>query len=723
MNLFSFSGLLISITSFLFGVFVFWRGKRIITNYLWVLFCFSIATWGFGSYKVGLVNNFSEALWWWRIAYIGIILIPVLFYHFITCFLNLKNKILFCLIYIYGIFFLILEWTPWAGLFFGKANMTLFFDNLYFVYPRTLLFTFFILTWFSIVFYGHYKLYEAYKKLSGLKRGQTKYFLIAAFIGFTGGGTNFLPCFNIKLYPVFNLTVAFYPVIMAYAILRYRFMDIKLAIKRGAVFSSLVIAITAMYVLFAFFIGWAVFGGAYTLKAQLLTGLVVSIATAAGFQPLYEKLKRATDKYLFKGDYNPQELLADISDVLSHTLELDKIITTLKVKIIKALRINKFSVFIFDEETKKLLRNKKKKESIAFNKIIDYFGKHKDVLVLEELKRKYADKVEFDSSFLLIKDMEQIKTDLIVPLYIKNKLISLFLIGTKKSGDMFSVEDVRTLETIASQAAVAIENARLYQDMKDFSATLQREVDRKTKNLKAANARLKELDKAKSEFISLASHQLRTPLTAIKGYLSMVLEGMWGKLNEEQEAKLKRVFISTERLISLVEDLLTVSRIESGRLEFSLQKTSLEPIIENLVQDFEHTIKTEGLYLTYQKPDKPLPMINADQLKIRQVFQNLIDNAIHYTKKGGITITAKKADQKIIVSIQDTGIGISAKEYPLLFKKFSRGGNAIKTFTEGTGLGLYLCAKIVEGHKGRVWAESAGEGKGSTFFVELPVSK
>lgn len=719
MNLFATSGLLIGFTSFIFGFFVLYKSPRSKVNFLWTLFVVAIGIWGFGGYKIGITTNVSKAFFWWRITHIGVIFIPIFLFHFVYEFLKIKRKKIIFIVYLIGIFFLIINFfTNWF-----IVNMRWVFDSFYWDSPPGFFYYFFIIFFFSLIAYSGYKLFITLKDSSGIQHGQIKYFLIALIIGFSGGGFCFLPCFNIKLYPIFNFTVIFYPIIMAYAILRYRFMDIKFAIKRGAVFSGLVIATTAMYVLFTFLIGWTVFGGTYTLKAQLLTGLIVSIATAAGFQPLYERLKKATDKYLFKGDYKPQKLLADISDVLSHTLELDKIITTLKTKTIKALRIDKFSVFIFDEKTKKLLGNKKKKEAIAFNKIIDCLRTRKDVLVLEELKRKYADKVEFNGSFSLIKNIEQIKTNLIVPLYIKNKLIGLFLIGNKKSGDMFSVEDIRTLETIASQAAIAIENARLYKDMKDFSATLQKEVDRQTKKLRTANKRLKELDKAKSEFISLASHQLRTPLTAIKGYISMILEGMWGKLDIEQEEKLKRVFISTERLINLVEDLLMVSRIESGRLEFNYQKVSLEPIIESLAREFEHTIKINGLYLNFKKPDKPLSMISADQLKIRQVFQNLIDNAIHYTKKGGITISVKEANKKIIISVQDTGIGISVKEYPLLFKKFSRAAGAVKMFTDGTGLGLYLCAKIVKGHKGRVWAESEGKGKGSTFFVELPVGK
>jgi len=286
---------------------------------------------------------------------------------------------------------------------------------------------------------------------------------------------------------------------------------------------------------------------------------------------------------------------------------------------------------------------------------------------------------------------------------------------------MFTNEDIKTLETIAAQAGIAIENARLYEEMKDFSKTLQKEVERQTKTLKDANIRLKQLDVAKSEFISLASHQLRTPLTIIKGYISMMIEGTWGKVTDNQKEQLNKIYLSNERLIHLVEDLLTVSRIESGRLDFDLEMVSLENMVDNVVKEFDQIAKNKKLYLKFIKPKEVLPKIKIDSLKIRQVVQNLIDNALHYTEKGGIRIKLKLKKDKILFSIKDTGIGISDEEKVVLFEKFSRGEDVGKMHTEGTGLGLYLSVKMVEAHKGKIWVESEGKNKGSTFYFELPL--
>jgi len=231
------------------------------------------------------------------------------------------------------------------------------------------------------------------------------------------------------------------------------------------------------------------------------------------------------------------------------------------------------------------------------------------------------------------------------------------------------------------------------------------------------------LDKAKSEFISIASHQLRTPMTSIKGLLSMALEDFWGPLNPDQRKYLTQVYKSGERLLKLIEDLLDISKIEAGRMEFNFQPVNLEEITQEVVNELEIQAKDKNLYLNYLKPEKPLGKVNADPLKIRQVIMNLIDNAIKYTLKGGVTVQLKEENNSVIFSVADTGIGISKENQAVLFERFQRGPIATSHHTEGIGLGLYLGAKIIKAHQGRIWVESEGENKGSTFFFSLPVVK
>jgi signal transduction histidine kinase len=240
-------------------------------------------------------------------------------------------------------------------------------------------------------------------------------------------------------------------------------------------------------------------------------------------------------------------------------------------------------------------------------------------------------------------------------------------------------------------------------------------------SLTIAYEKLERLDKAKSEFISIASHQLRTPLSAIKGYLSMVLEESYGKYSKKIKKPLENVYTSNERLIKLVNDLLSISRIEAGKIELEKEKSSIQDIVIGVIDELKIVAQKKNIYLKIKKPDQSLPMIMVDKNKLRQVILNIIDNAIRYTAKGGITVNFEIIDHYLRIIISDTGEGMSKEEVSKIFETFSRGKAGARFWTEGAGLGLYIAKKFTEMHKGKVWAESEGKGKGSVFYLELPV--
>ncbi|HBR78944.1 MAG TPA: hypothetical protein DEA46_00760, partial [Candidatus Moranbacteria bacterium] len=249
------------------------------------------------------------------------------------------------------------------------------------------------------------------------------------------------------------------------------------------------------------------------------------------------------------------------------------------------------------------------------------------------------------------------------------------------------------------------------------------ELEKMGKKLEANNRKLKELDNAKNEFISIAAHQLRTPPTVIKGYLALAKEDPNNNLDAETRDSLSRAFTSNERLIELVEDILNISRIESGKMQYDIQPDqSCEKIIRDLTETFEIKARDKGLAFKLEIPKDKVPDIRMDSGKIREVISNLIDNAIKYTLKGFITLRLIKTDYDMVrIEISDTGMGISEHEMGNLFKKFSRGSNADQLATGGIGLGIYVGRKIIEAHKGKIWAQSVGVGKGSTFIIELPI--
>ncbi len=247
------------------------------------------------------------------------------------------------------------------------------------------------------------------------------------------------------------------------------------------------------------------------------------------------------------------------------------------------------------------------------------------------------------------------------------------------------------------------------------------ELQRLTGELAVANQELRRLDTVKTEFLSIASHQLRTPLTAMKGYLSLLLEDSYGKISEEVKEILNKVFVVNTRLARLVEELLNVSRIDAGRVQYSFEKTRLEPVLKELEDAFSVGAQERGLKLAFRMPERPLPQLSLDIVKIREVISNLIDNSLKYTKQGSVTVSVRSDAGFVEVLVEDTGIGIAPTVLPNLFEKFVRSKETSKLEVSGTGLGLYVGKKFVEAHGGTIRAESAGLGKGSRFIIRLPV--
>jgi signal transduction histidine kinase len=249
------------------------------------------------------------------------------------------------------------------------------------------------------------------------------------------------------------------------------------------------------------------------------------------------------------------------------------------------------------------------------------------------------------------------------------------------------------------------------------------EIEKLAKKLEGANAQLKVLDKMKSEFVSIASHQLRSPLTSIRGYASMLLEGSYGKIPEKARAAVERIADSSRFMAASVEDYLNVSRIQAGNMKYEYSDFNLKDLAAQVVDDTRAIAMKKGLLLTFKSDVSKRGIVHADIGKTRQVIDNLINNSLKYTPKGSIDVFVydKPKIKKIFVEIQDTGIGMAPHAVENMFEKFERAENANAVNVTGTGLGLYIARKIAQEMKGNVTAASEGEGKGSTFTIELPL--
>ena len=242
------------------------------------------------------------------------------------------------------------------------------------------------------------------------------------------------------------------------------------------------------------------------------------------------------------------------------------------------------------------------------------------------------------------------------------------------------------------------------------------------KSLEIANAKLQELDKQKTEFLSIASHQLRTPLTVLKGYVELIEDGAYGKISRPLRKILGNLDSNNEHLIKLVDDYLDISRIEQGRTKFVFKPADLNKVVASVVEELREKAAKKGLKIVKQ-PNQFLKSFSFDEDKVRHVILNFVDNAVKYSDQGKIVVAIAKEDGGVALRVKDQGIGFGKIDEANFYQKFFRGDNVKTIDVGGTGLGLYVCRKFMEAHRGRVWAKSPGLGRGSEFGFWMPLNQ
>ncbi|HBE89621.1 MAG TPA: hypothetical protein DDW41_00225 [Candidatus Andersenbacteria bacterium] len=582
------------------------------------------------------------------------------------------------------------------------------------------------------ILYGIYLLIKKFIQSRGLQRVQNAYLLTGVVIMFTLIiSLNFIApnVFKTTAFipygPLFTLPFVF---LTAYTIARYRLMDIRAAIARSISLSILIGAVLLIYGLLV------IFAVPYITDSTGVRGEIVAAVTALISIPLARYIQRAltrlTDRFLFQNQIDYRRALVEASKELSTTIKIEDVTRTVLNIMEQTIRTKKTIIFLqenkdhnFSPYASRGARAVKvtiPKEHVLVRHLKHTFGPLvKDELALErEQERSAAHAAEIK---IVEQTFDWLDMAVVLPLYVNKLLTGLIVLGDKKSGTPYLHDDLNFLAALAPQAATALENARLYQESLVFGEKLKFEIKRATQELEIANAQLRDLDKAKSEFLSIASHQLYTPMTALRGYLSMLQEGDYGQTSPKQKPIIKILEISANRLINLIKNLLDVSRIESGRLELNLESLDFGSMVKELVQDLMPNALNKKVKLQYNQQDETLPHVVADQERVRQVILNIVDNSIKYTDKGRIDVRVQQTDHTITLTVNDTGRGMTADEITKLFTKFTRVGGASKYRKEGTGLGLYVAKQIIREHHGDIEVTSPGMNHGSTFYVHLPI--
>jgi signal transduction histidine kinase len=484
-----------------------------------------------------------------------------------------------------------------------------------------------------------------------------------------------------SLAPLIFVTSAFY------AIIRHSLFDIRTFVLRGAAYVLSVVLITIFYLVPAI---WVVshIANIHMTFGQRAAFIGVSLVVIAVYGYVRRGFDRLTRRVFYRDYYDSQDVLDRLSDLLVRTIDTAQVQAGSKKILLSAIRATGLDYWIEDDDMVAQLK--------------PFFRHSHGIVVIDELTSAAAQK------------MRERDIAVIVQLRTTHGELGYMTLGFKESGQPYSSQDKRLLVTVADEIAISMQNALHFEEIQNFNRTLQGRVQQATKELRKTNEKLKALDETKDEFITMASHQLRTPLTSVKGYLSMVLEGDAGRLNAQQQQLLTQSFISSQRMVYLIADLLNLSRLNTGKFVIESIPVDLREVVQGEIDQLRETAKSRGLTLVYDPP-ATFPRLMLDETKIHQVVMNFIDNAIYYTQSGG-TITIQLLETKTAVEyrVVDNGIGVPKAEQHRLFTKFYRAGNARRARPDGTGLGLFMAKKVIVAQGGAIIFESE-EGKGSTF--------
>jgi len=700
MNPFALSGLLTGITSLSFGYFVYLKGRTQPLNRLWFVFTASVAVWGLGGLWIGLARTETEALWAWRLAFAcGVLWIPILFYHFVHVFCERSEKRFLYLSYAIGVIFFPVIFTE---RFFSGTRLA--FSSFYYSQPGHL-FPLFFLWWVGMVVFSHYELLKTHHRSSGLKQNQIKYFFLATGIGYSGGSLDYLPIFGFDLYPYGNFAIVLYPIIMTYAIVKYRLMDIIVAMEKGLTYLMLLIMFLAPSYVILLMAQEAYFGTVSHPFSILLVLLIALLLIGTG--RLKAETQNAIARTLFRRRYDMSETLSKFSKAMVTILDLKTLTEEIVRTLITGMNIKTVTLYLVDKEKAVYIPTSSygagSGEKIysrlnANDDLVDFLAKCRAPIVVEELKHS----AQNDAIRPVIGRLQSMGAEVCIPFINKNCLVGFCNLGARTDHYLYTDQDLSLLTTLAQAAAIALDNAALYEELKHSRSLVQR------------TDRLRSLETIAGGF----AHEVRNPLTSIKTFIQLTPErkddpefiGHFSTVVAEDVARIER----------LIQEILDYARY----MQPKFQEDDINVIVESCL--YFVRIKADSKEVRLKKDlAADLPSVLLDRQQIKQVLLNLFINAIEAMgDRGGELIvrthrlSKAPGDTWVQMEVTDTGCGIPPADLEHIFDPFYTTKHESQE-REGTGLGLTIVHQIVQEHGGHIEVKSA-LGRGTTFLVNLP---
>lgn len=698
-----------AISSFLMGLIVFLRDKKSITNASFLVLTLILSSWSITNYFSLHSSTEETTLFWIRtVMAITAFLGPSLFV-FLYTFPERRWKFsptISGILFLISIPISILSLTPLVF-----QNVTIRNGNITPI-PGPVL-PIFMGIFFITTGIGFISIFKKFKKSTGFIKLQIRYLLTGTAISFLLLTlTNLIAVVVLKTSQLVALGPLF-PLIMfgfiSYAIMRHRLLNITSLIARTVSYTLVFFVASVVYAFLFFITANILFPRLFSNpRVNIIISTVLALAVAFTLPTIRQLIEKVTDKFLYKNKFDTQSLFNKVAETITSTLDLPTLAQQTINLLCQEMRVTYIVAALKRDKDYLFYRsNQAPEKEIPLLEVSNELKTSKQLIFFEELETGS------------LKDwMQRQEVSVILILEVKGEVIGYLLFGSKASGEIFYDNDLRVLPAIADQLAIAFQNALAFMQISQFNETLKSEVEKATKELSKANEELKVLDKLKDEFLSMASHELKSPMNAIKNYLWMAINK--GKDQPERLPEfLTTAYQATQRLIALVNDLLDVSRIESGRATVDTKVINVARAVHDTLNVFLPEAQAKNIELTTEVPEEL--NIKADEQKLQEVLSNYVSNGIKYTPKGKVQITAKDTGSFIRINVTDTGPGISADDQKKLFQKFSRVNASTKelAFIDGTGLGLFVTKRFAELMGGNVGVSSQ-VGKGSTFWVELP---
>lgn len=713
MNIYSFASIFASLVCISLSVFVYTRSRKDFIKILFSIGTLYIGLWTSFPFITSIAVNDLQALYFTRLIYIFAVFVPSLFLHFMLIFVNAQLNIIrrriVILAYIVSFIFLLNIFNP--QFIHGVRRFSPHFA----IIPGPIyIYFFFAFTLMGVYSFSHF--FRAYLTSVGYRKNQLRYIFIAIFFAFSGGIMHFLSAyFNWEPFP-HDFLVMFYPVLMTYAIVKHRIMELKVVLTRTGIFVvvyTFVLGIPLLLVSFGRHYLISLFSDNWWFIPFII---LTVLATFGPFLFIY--FQKKAERILLREQYLYQTTLKNAANELARIHNLKKLLNLIVHMVNRTVRITHSALYFYDDVVGKFLLKARRGEyryveAIDPNDIlIRWMKKNRETILLEDIVRLYQDNHTNDL-LLLIEKLNLLDAELVVPGFLKDKLLGFLLLGKKRSGGIYTSEDINTFSLLAHQTVLALENARLYEEMEN-------EIEKRTKELVQVQKQLIQAEKLATvgTLAGGVAHEINNPLAAILTNVQMLLYSLDDFDEEFWRESLQIIEEATKRCRDIVQKLMFYARKPKDKDDFSL--VEMKDIVNRVVSLLAYQFKQDNVRIIFQCSSEESYTVKGNQNELEQVLTNIVLNARDAIKKikkeGEIVISLQKDTRNIVLTIEDNGCGIAPDIVSKIFDPFF----TTKDVGKGLGMGLSICQAIIEKHHGDIKVASE-LNKGTRFSIVLPV--